>query len=310
MAKTEKPEFYCTAFRPFDFDKIIERLLARKQRYRREKVLFLAALGGWLIAPHQSTIRINLVRIQIRRALETAEKLIIATEPELRLCCEADVKEQVLGSDFLNEVYYPLGGVRFFRDNMNYYSVCREAREKHEKGIHSLNFTLDILRYISKHRKLQSQEPFTTLKECYDIIESINAAARQKDIPASPKLDRILNGKSLEVKISDYRGVAGLCYAASHVMVGKDKGGKDLSLLDHFLGRRTGLRTSDIYGFLPEWLARSAYVRDMILDSVDSPNLAEIANFESLKVDPIPIPDPKFEPWQKEIISRNLRSGI
>lgn len=310
MVKTKKSEFFQTALRPFDFDKVIERLLSKEQRFRRERSLLLEALRGWIIAPHTPSLRFNLVRIRVRRAIEQAEKKVIATEPEFRLERESEIKEKTLGKEFLNEAYYSVGGARFFRGNMNEFSVRREARKNFKKEILSLNFAFDIIHYFYLQNSKDDDETPFTLKDCYQIIDAINARARNEDIPSSANLDRILGGKSLEVKISDRRGVAGLCYAASFVEVGEDKAGNSLSLLDHFLGKKTGLRSSDVCQFLRTWLAHSAYVRDMLLDSVDSPNLAEIDDFKCLEVDPLPIPEPAFELWQVEIIERHLKRGI
>ncbi|WP_210485395.1 hypothetical protein [Microvirga antarctica] len=258
------------AWNKFDARHVVDILMSKEPSYHGHKDVLFAGFCAWVVATSE---RQDIVKSTM--ALRTLE--IIRTEesnvPERLLAYPVLVDIYVrlirIGSDFFQDIYYPIGGIGRLITSPSRSSMKRSLK-KRRSGVRSVVTMMEITHYCiveltngDVYREPSYNAAFTII----DVLSKAEAVA-QKDIVRKPKSEQYLRSRSLKIYRNFYEGQMCLLYAASSIQVKPNR-----SLLDQILAGDANWENEG--HLLPEWIARSNFGYDVILSALGDRELSK-----------------------------------
>lgn len=205
----------------------------------------------------------------------------------LVLIKDAKVRSIELGPQFIEDIYYGVGGISAFHRDTSSDAMRNLLEKNYKKSILSIIELVKILHFHGVNNADDEIYNRPSLKLGAEALNAIGEISLPDNAPEQAIGLAPLRPKSIESYISKSAETICFLYAAADLKINDHE-----TMLDHlFDNRRT--RVPDQYGMLTNWLGRALYTRDEILGAIDSPNLrkADIIEFGDLQAIPVPVPN-------------------
>lgn len=299
-------------WKDFDFDEVMDRLLKPgKGRPHHKNVLF-GALGAWVLEPTDKALRRQAISQSVRLAISRFEKEVRKQPKKDRFSYEELNRPNELGRKFINEIYYPIGGIRALAPESHTTALRKKIEEKKSLAVSSVVLILEMVHYWSQLEDDSYLEPsFIRADHLLREYSVIVKSGDPSDLIPDWQLDyEPLNRSRIETIFSKMKYHTLLWYAASHVPYG------NTSLMERFLHhRQANFPSAAREEALRKWIAYSLSYSEMLRASTDNTpkpffqHMMLPDNFSELGIAPVPFPAPKLEQWKIPLIEKVLSRG-
>jgi hypothetical protein len=291
-----------SAWEAFDFDAVVEVLLSKEWSFPYHKTILLSALGAWVVAPDRPPERRSAIISNVRLALAQVEKRILAAPPDQRFRKDIAWRIAGMGPRFMQDIYYPIGGIRTLVEERADTDVRQHLRHTFESRISSFAKLLQIIHHETQQVRDAKKFRPVSLTRTYQSIKAINTHMQQNGILGEKP--RFLEQKSYEAQISACGFPLVLMYAASLVEIADDK-----TLLDRFLNPYVRCSTTTRRAALERWLGISAYLFSEVISKLGSRSLMPDRAYKVLQVEPVSVPAPPLESWEADIVTSKMKTS-
>ncbi|WBU61198.1 hypothetical protein [Paracoccus albus] len=303
-SRPKRKKFKTIAYRNFNFHAVMREILDEDMgSINHLHEVYFSALSAWVVAPHDHELRHDAVRMRMRLILAKHERSVLKAEGDRRSEVDAELRSGKL-RNFLNKVYYPLGGIKNLNSDSHLSRTSEYIVRNYQNDIQNFLKFFQVMHYV-KTAGLKDSSYDISLRRTYEVLKKFESEKNNNnscgELSNSEGMGfKYLGKNSLERKLSEYGGNVVLWYAASLVECSEG------SLLDAFKKISTkGLRDEEIMrNKLSEWLEVSSHLSTEILNSVESKYLKEAEKYKEIEitVQNIRVPKPDLLKWEKEII--------
>lgn len=310
-SRPKRKKFRTIAYSKFNFDAVMREILDEDLvRINHLHEVYFSALSVWVVAPHDHELRRDAVRMRMRLILAKHEKEVLRAKRDQRSEVDAKLRSGKL-KNFLNKVYYPLGGIKNLNSNSHSKRTSKYIADNYHNDIDNFLKLCQLIHY-AKEANLGGDYHEISLRRTYEMLRKFNEHLRDT-CSNGGKSGRngqgnvYLSEKALEDKLKGYRGNVVLWYAASLVECSEG------SLLDAFVGASTkGIyKIEDMQEKLNEWLVIASYLFKEVFGSVGSEQLNKVSDckiIESVHQN-AQLQEPKFSDWEVKIVKKVLKKS-
>ncbi|WP_243375084.1 hypothetical protein [Microvirga solisilvae] len=280
--------FFDCAWKRFDSRHVISRLLARDESYFAHREALFAAFCAYVVAPRKPGLRKSSIAL-------TAARLMIQAERKVRDQFDGDaeladfyMRMHGYGRDFLEEIYYPIGGLR----TLSIAPSPKQLKSKFAEEAENLPYLVTMMKV--HHYNLQE----LTDRNKYLPPSQAKSAALVKELKIhKPKVNQkaVAGQEIMEDHWRRHSQTVAFLYAASDIYVTQNR-----SLLDLLLAGE--LTYDQHYKHFHEWIGRTAFVVRDIMGKLSKAEEAVQARKLMPIVSPIAFRAPKFAAVQVETI--------
>lgn len=277
----------------FCFDDVLADLLLPRA-YPHHHTLLVRALGAWVIAPNHPDDRRDAVRTGVRLALSKYEREIFRLPKEEQLHRFGEVWKNNLGPAFFADVYAAIGGVKTLNRLTDLGQRKKLVKKDHLPAFRNLQIIIKLIHYASLQEWPSDKYHHISLNRCYKALHEFNAKNIDKHKYATEK--------QLQNYLRTHGKTAVLAYAAKNTLL---KNGRDLMSI--FTTQKSAI--PDRVSVLNEWLAAVGYLKQEVINRVDSKDLNFSQSFNVVGDRVRSLPPPTLSPPQVDAFERVMRKS-
>ncbi|MRX49442.1 hypothetical protein GI374_03065 [Paracoccus sp. S-4012] len=265
--------FRSLAWDAFDPAAVIKVLLSEEPTFPFHREVLLYALGAWVTAPGDDGMRKHAIRMAVRLRVADAERAVLERSESERPKCDARIRREEIGHDFISQIYYGIGGARELDE-----SSTESYKKKFNKSYIKANDTFLRMLHLARHSFISKGTDVAPpgMDRYHKFIENVDrlhrkpgdAARRRK--AGKKHYYKFLKQDTIEREYGKMPQ-ATLAYAASLTRMDGEFSNRSLdgaeTLLDRFLEPRLGA-PENLHLILSRWLRHAAFVRDNILPMI------------------------------------------
>lgn len=241
----------------FDTRSAIQILFDASPSYFAHRDLLYAGLLAWVLNPSEVGLRQLSIGAAASRCMAEAESTVFNYSDDLILS-DFIIRGYILGPQFIEEIYYPLGGAQGLMDASKFYldTVLVDS----EPAIWTLVRVLRWFHFVCANFSGREEFFKPSVNKAVEIIEDHELGAMRDG--------RKVVGRSAFIEAwANRRSSIAFIYAASTIEIGEK------TLLDEILRAEFKLEVGREY--LRQWVGRARYVSDFILSKMPDPSAAK-----------------------------------
>ncbi|TNC06261.1 hypothetical protein FF100_34765 [Methylobacterium terricola] len=286
--KVGSKNFFDYAWDKFDILEIISILCSEDKSYFGHKEVLYAGFITWMICDYNTKMIRNSMSLTASLCLDSAERAARDKYNNIGQLGDIFVRMFLIGPDFFNQIYYPIGGVLQIARTTSRRTFRKQLAKESLRKI-CANEVIRIYHHHVDNLSHDKQFGKPSLNKAAPLVWEVSGLSQE--LPAGRKIKTAwyLANKS-----------AALSYAASSIIVDKDK-----TLFEAICEGNSTWRKHGKY--FDEWFGRARYAVEHILMNSSEQNTAKDNLYLVSHVDPIPFANKPYPQIYAEEIARTFK---
>jgi hypothetical protein len=292
--------FLNSAWRQFDPKAVASILLDERESFFAHKEVLFAGFTGWVVDPQDTTISRSAMMLSALAEMSRSEKLAVENADSTSLFADWLVRYEKIGIYFLEQIYYPMGGIRAFSSAPSTAHMV-QLLNRNRAALRAMALVMKYYHYVTVELSPKTGRA-ASLHGIYSVIGRMREDIKNDKV-LSDKLEHILPLPSPGA-IKDYwrrrSTTLSLIYAASTISLDNEE-----TLLDRLVNGQAQWRHHRAN--FAEWLGRARWCDQNILGKSLAADFSKKLNVALPKVPPLLIPVPKLSDEEMRRLSKGFR---